>query len=268
MVAETQRAQRKPPQSLDAWDYVLRALSHIWRLTKEDNREAQDLLRKAVELDPGYAQAHSMLGWTYIYDAWMAWGDRPADLVPLAREAAQTAVALDEHDPWGHVVLGRVYAYSRDHENAMAELEKAIQLNPNLPMARGMLGLVLAYGGKSEQAIAEHDRAIRANPRDPFNVFYYGSYAVALYIAGRYEEAARWARQGVQQRPDLVGCHRLMAISCAKLGQYEEAHAALDRAKRLQPGLSLAWAEAYAPFVRPEDLKHYIDGLREAGLTE
>ncbi len=268
MVAETQRAQRKPPQSLDAWDYVLRAVSHIWRYTEEDNRKAQDLLRKAIELDPAYAQAHSMLGWSYVWHAWMGWGDRPADFNPLAREAARTAVALDEHDPWGHVVLGRVHAFGRDQENAVAELEKAIQLNPNLPMAWGMLGLALAYGGKSEQAIAELDRAIRASPRDPFNAVYYGIYSVAHYLAGRYEEAARWARQGVQLRPDNPGCHRMVAISCAKLGQFEEARAAMDRAKRLQPGLSLAWAEAYAPYARPEDLKHYIDGLREAGLTE
>ena len=268
MVAETQRAQRKAPQSLDAWDYVLRALSHIWRLTEDDNRAAQDLLLRAVALDPGYAQAHSMLGWSYIFHAWTAWGDRPADLIPLAREAARTAIALDEHDPWGHVVLGRVHAYSRDHDNAVAELEKAIQLNPNLPIARGMLGLILAYGGKSEQAIAALDRAIRANPRDPFNVFYHGSYAVAHYLAGRYQEAARWARQGVQQRPDYPGFHRMLAISCAKLGQLEQARAALDQARQLQPGLSLAWAEAYAPYSRPEDLQHYIDGLREAGLTE
>ncbi len=60
----------------------------------------------------------------------------------------------------------------------------------------------------------------------------------------------------------------MLAISYAKLGQFEEARVALDQAKRLQPGLSLAWAEAYAPFARREDLKHYIDGLREAGLTE
>ena len=73
---------------------------------------------------------------------------------------------------------------------------------------------------------------------------------------------------GVQQRPNLVGCHRMLAISYAKLGQFEEARVSLDQAKRLQPGLSLAWAEEYAPYARPEDLKHYIDGLREAGLPE
>ncbi len=267
MVAETRRAQRKPPQSLDAWDYVLRALSHIWRQSEEDYGVAKDLLLRAVEIDPGYAQAHSMLGWLYIHHAWML-GDKPEETFLLALEAARTAVALDEHDPWARVVLGRVHAYDRDHENAVAELEKAIQLNPNLPIARGMLGLTLAYGGKSEQAIAELDRAIRANPRDPFNSFYHGSYSVACYLAGRYEEAAQWARQGVQEKPNNPGYHRMVAISCAKLGQFEEARAALDRTKRLQPGLSLAWAEAYAPYSRPEDLEHYIDGLREAGLTE
>jgi TolB-like protein/cytochrome c-type biogenesis protein CcmH/NrfG len=268
MVAETQRAQRKPPQNLDAWDYVLRALSHIWRLNEEDNRKAQDLLRRAIELDPEYAHAYSMLGWSYIFHAWNAYGENPADFIPMAREAARKAVELDERDPWGHVVLGRVYAQARDHNRAVAELEKAIELNPNLPMARGMFGLILAYGGRSDEALAELDKAIRANPRDPFNIFYYGAYSVAHYLAGRYEEAVRWARQAVQQRPDYLGAYRILASSCANLGELEEARTALDKAKRLQPGLSLAWVEEYAPYVRPDDLRHFIEGLRKAGLQD
>lgn len=96
MVAETQRAQRKAPQSLDAWDYVLRAVSHIWRLNEEDMREAKDLLLRAVEIDPGYAQAHSMLGWTYIHHAWMAWGDKPEELIPLAWAEAYAPYARPE----------------------------------------------------------------------------------------------------------------------------------------------------------------------------
>ena len=186
----------------------------------------------------------------------------------MAREAARKAVELDERDPWGHVVLGRVYAQARDHNRAVAELEKAIELNPNLPMARGMFGLILAYGGRSDEALAELDKAIRANPRDPFNIFYYGAYSVAHYLAGRYEEAVRWARQAVQQRPDYLGAYRILASSCANLGELEEARTALDKAKRLQPGLSLAWVEEYAPYVRPDDLRHFIEGLRKAGLQD
>ena len=50
--AENFRAQRKPPDSMDAWDLVMRALSHYWRVTRQDNVVAQALLEKAIAIDP------------------------------------------------------------------------------------------------------------------------------------------------------------------------------------------------------------------------
>src|SRR6476646_7612507 len=55
--AENFRARRKPPGSLDAWDLVMRALSHYWRVTPQDNLAAQALLEKAIAMDPNYGQA-------------------------------------------------------------------------------------------------------------------------------------------------------------------------------------------------------------------
>src|SRR5467141_1571977 len=49
--AENFRAKRKPPDSMDAWDLVMRALSHYWRVTRQDNVVAQALLEKAVTID-------------------------------------------------------------------------------------------------------------------------------------------------------------------------------------------------------------------------
>ena len=59
--AENFRAQRKPPDSLDAWDLVMRALSHYWRVTRQDNVVAQALLEKAIAIDPNYGQALGVL---------------------------------------------------------------------------------------------------------------------------------------------------------------------------------------------------------------
>src|SRR5262249_53780443 len=59
--AENFRAQRKPPESLDAWDLVMRALSHFWRMTREDHAAAQALLQQAITIDPNYAQALAVL---------------------------------------------------------------------------------------------------------------------------------------------------------------------------------------------------------------
>ena len=63
--AENFRARRKPPGSLDAWDLVMRALPHYWRLTRQDNVVAQALLEKATAIDPDYGQALGVLGATY-----------------------------------------------------------------------------------------------------------------------------------------------------------------------------------------------------------
>ena len=60
--AEDFRARRKAPDNMDAWDLVMRALSHYWRVTRQDNVAAQALLEKAISIDPSYGQAPGVLG--------------------------------------------------------------------------------------------------------------------------------------------------------------------------------------------------------------
>ena len=73
--AENFRARRKPPDSMDAWDLVMRALSHYWRVTRQDNVVAQALLEKATAIDPDYGQALGVLATSYTFSAHMGWED-------------------------------------------------------------------------------------------------------------------------------------------------------------------------------------------------
>ena len=102
--AENFRAQRKAPDSMDAWDLVMRALSHYWRVTRQDNVVAQALLEKAIAIDPNYGQALGVLATSYIFTAHMGWADvtagRPAERAALA------AIQADSEDPWAHDALG------------------------------------------------------------------------------------------------------------------------------------------------------------------
>ena len=66
VAAEAARIRRKPPQSIDAWDLVIQALPHMWRANADEQRRAQDLLQQAIAIDPGYAHAHALLGWTHV----------------------------------------------------------------------------------------------------------------------------------------------------------------------------------------------------------
>jgi hypothetical protein len=68
--AENFHAKRKPPDSMDAWDLVMRALSHYWRVTRQDNVVAQALLEKAISIDPNYGQALGVLATSHTLRAY------------------------------------------------------------------------------------------------------------------------------------------------------------------------------------------------------
>jgi len=98
--AENFRAQRKAPDSMDAWDLVMRALSYYWRVTRQDNVVAQALLEKAIAIDPNYGQALGVLASSYMFSAHMGWADMTT--APQAAErAALAAIRADSEDPWG-----------------------------------------------------------------------------------------------------------------------------------------------------------------------
>ena len=110
--AENFRAQRKAPDSMDAWDLVMRALSHYWRVTRQDNVVAQALLEKAIAIDPNYGQALGVLATSYIFHrahGLGGHGNRGID----AERAALAAIRADSEDPWAHAALGYIYLLAR-----------------------------------------------------------------------------------------------------------------------------------------------------------
>ena len=164
--AENFRAQRKPPDSMDAWDLVLRALSHYWRVTRQDNLVAQALLEKAIAFDPNYGQALGLLAASHTFSGHMGWADMAA-VAPVAERAALAAIRADSEDPWAHYALGCVYLFARRFDNSLAEFELALRLNPNFSLTQGYYGLTLSYCGRWEEGAAAARRALRLSPRDP-----------------------------------------------------------------------------------------------------
>src|SRR5208282_272328 len=126
--AENFRAKRKPPDSLDAWDLLMRALSHYWRVTRQDNMVAQALLEKATAIDPGYGQALGVLAWSHTFGIHMGWEDMET-VAPIAERAASAAILADSEDPWAHHALGCVHLFERRFDDSLAEFELALQLN-------------------------------------------------------------------------------------------------------------------------------------------
>lgn len=268
--AEGIRAKRKPPESLDAWECVVRALSLINSRARPDIAAARALLQKAIALDPGYAQAHSLLSFVTTLGVHLGWDPREAT-VRVASDAAHKALHLDANEPWAHVALGYVLAWSKRAGDAIAAYEKALALNPNFAIAHWLLALALCYLGRSEEALAHAEKAARLSPRD---LLAHGNAGVsnnvraaACFVAGRYRDGIDFARKAIIESPNLTPAYRALVVNCALAGEIAEARATLQALKGLVPEISLKWIETVEPFVRTEDQQRWVEGFRLAGLV-
>jgi TolB-like protein len=264
--AENFHARRKPPDSMDAWDLVMRALSHYWRVTRQDNVVAQALLEKATAIDPHYGQALGVLATSHTFSAHMGWADMAA-VAPIAERAAAAAILADSEDPWAHLALGCVYLFARRFDDSLAEFELALRLNPNFSLAQGYYGLALAYCGRWQEAESAAQRALLLSPRDPLSAVYCGIASYAQFVGRNYDEAMRLAREGIRQRADFVGAHRVLTAAAGMAGQTDAAKAALQELRRAQPNISVDWIAKEMPIQHDAEREHYLEGFRRAGLA-
>jgi TolB-like protein/class 3 adenylate cyclase len=263
--AENFRTSRKPPDNMDAWELLMRALSHFWRVTREDNVVAQAMLEKAVAIDPNYGRALGLLATSHCFCAHMGWEDI-ATVAPIAKRAALAAIAADSEDPWAHSALGSVHMMMRRFDDSLAAFETALRLNPSFSIAEAYYGLTLSYCGRWEEAALAAGHALRLSPSDPFSAVYYGVAGYAQFVGRNYEEAMRFARQGIRQRADFVGAHRVLTAAAGMAGQLDIAEAALHELRRIQPNISLGWIAREIPTRQESEREHYLDGFRRAGL--
>jgi TolB-like protein/cytochrome c-type biogenesis protein CcmH/NrfG len=263
--AEDFRARRKTPDNMDAWDLVMRALSHYWRVTRQDNLVAQALLEKAISVDPAYGQALSLLASCHMFSAHMGWQEM-SRAVPTAERAALAAIRADSEDAWAHYALASVYLFHRRFDDCIAEFELALRLNPSFSPARGLYGVALSYRGRWEEGDRAAREALKLSPRDPFAAIYCGVAAYCQYIGKNYAEAIRLSREALRQRTDFVGAHRVLTAALGMEGGADAAKAALEGLRRAQPNITLAWLANELPFEHEADKAHYVEGFRRAGL--
>jgi adenylate cyclase len=263
--AEQERASRKQPESLDAWDHSLRALWHLNRMTKDDNAEACRLLQKAMELDPKWGGAVSLLALCQSFVGWLGWAEDPARQSAVILPIATQAVALDEGDWLAHATLGMAYVWARQHERGADELERAIDLNPSAARAYHFLGFTLAMSGRPGDAIAELNTALRLDPSDPLISHTLAALGLSHFLLRKFEDAILFAGKALRADPGNVRAHHRLVASLGHLGRIEEASAALRELLRWQPDFSKGYIDAAYPFKNPEHHDLILEGLRKAG---
>jgi adenylate cyclase len=201
---------RKHTDNLEAYDAYLRGVAYSLRFTQEGNAQARQMFEKAFTLDPQYAEACARLSLTYMMDWVFRWS---ADFQTLERASAlaKQAVALDDSLPWAHVSLSWVYSYQQQHEQAIAEGERAIALDPNNAASYAFDAQMLNLAGRPEEAVRAVKQAMRLNPRyPPWYLFELGH---AYQMTGRYAEAITTLKESIRRNPNFTYAHSALAVS-------------------------------------------------------
>jgi len=263
--AEDIRSQRKPPDSLDAWECVIRALAAIGRGTQDANTEAERLCRSAIAIAPGYAQAHSLLAWAILRSS-LSSGDTRTVMAETEAET-QIALSLDDRDPWAHLVQAMSLRRSRRFGEAERSARRALMLNPNLALGHADLAISLAHQ-RNQGAIDSAEHALRLSPHDR-NVVSEASLALTVvhFSAERYPECTTWARTFTEKSPGHLAGHFFLAAALAMEGDLTAASEARETLLRLRPGFSLAWMKENLP-PTGELAEKLREGLRRAGVPE
>jgi TolB-like protein len=267
IVAETMRIERKPPGSLDSWDYAIRGNWHLWRLNKEGVAEARRLFDRALEVDPKNTMALSGIAFTLGFSINFGWVDDLDEARRLGHDVAQRAVGLDGNNAGAYLALALISFYSNDLDAAVDACRHALDLNPNLAAAEGWLAIVLSWRGDYDEAIVHAERSSRLSPRDNHSMWSL-SQTTANFGAGNYERCVDWARKVIGVTPEFPIPWRYLVAGLAHLGRLDEARAAKDQLLRIMPNENLRLVRAALPSANADRMQRFAEGLRKAGVPE
>jgi TolB-like protein/Tfp pilus assembly protein PilF len=255
---EGERVRHKRPESMEAYDYLLRGLAHMNRLTPEETRSALQYFRKAIDKDPNYGRAYAYAFWCYRRE------ERAAAIGLM-----EAGLRSDRDDPivlWQAATLKSYF--ERDFEGAQALLKRSLAIDPNSPRAWNASAEVHCFLGDSDTARQHAQHALRISPQNPTLWVSHTRIAEAHFQDLRYGEAADAAKTALQLNRYNAPALLVLAASCAHLGWLAEAQAAVRSALQLNPKLTVAKLPDLFPISRFKNLEAYLEGLRRAGVPE
>jgi DNA-binding SARP family transcriptional activator/TolB-like protein len=258
---------RPPPPDPAAYELMLRAIPAIYRLEQSGFLMAGDMLRAATAIDPGHAASHAWLAYWHLFLVGQGWADDPIAATAQGAMLADRAVILDPNDARGLTLSGHVRAFlGKRSEESIGLHQRALSLNPNLPMAWAFYGLAQSYLGQHDEAIRCVSHAQRLSPFDPHGFFFDMALMVPHMLKRDHETALRIGRRAIELNPGFSSSHKGVLVALGHLGRTAEAADLLGRLLVLEPQLTLQDAISRSPIQVPDDLAHYAEGLRLAGL--
>ncbi|MGE0766625.1 MAG: winged helix-turn-helix domain-containing protein [Hyphomicrobiaceae bacterium] len=267
--AELERARRKPPENLSAYELRLRAMALSGELTETAMKEAITTLARALEIEPTNALSMATAAYYRAQCQFQGWMLASRSLAEDALRLAWQAVALDDQDAnvqW--LAAFAIWTFARDAERARQLFRRSLEINPNNALAHTLSGWVEVAVGNADGGRRLVERSLVLNPRHPRGWFMSAGMAVSFLAQGMFEDALPWAEKATVQNRQSAVAWRALAVSLAGLGESAGAKKAGRELLRIEPTITLTALQSRLPWINKAMLEIYIEGLRAAGIPE
>jgi adenylate cyclase len=271
--AESLRLAGRPEEVLRMMDQAMRLNPrhppfYLWEVGSAYHytgryAEAIATQKEVISRSPNFYPAHIGLAVSY-WLQWLAQQSLAAQTLEPAVAAVQEALALNDSWHWSHIVLGWLFLYQQQYEQALAEMERGVTLAPSEAGTYAGLAMVLSHMGRTEDALAAAAQALRLKPQIADD--HLSHVGAAYAVAGHYEEARIPLQQYLNRYPNRLDVHLTLATVYSELGQTAEAQKEAAEVLRLNPHFSLEVHKQREPIKDPETLERHIAALRKAGL--
>lgn len=267
--AERRRIDRKTDQQLNSYDYFLRGQEAHYRYTRTDNAIAQSLLKKAIEVEPGNAQAYALLAHAVIHAVQLGWRRDQQHNYGVADQYAKTSIGLDPRAPFAHFAFGATSMFLGRIDQALYEMRETVRINPSHAGAHANLCHLLCYVEQPQEALKSVQWALRLSPYDPRLGLWLAGQSQAYYFQENYEKAAEIGRQALLLIAENPIAQRFTAASLGQLGLIGEAKDLIEVLKGSPaPSLKSIRDSVRHLYRNTVMVEHMLDGLKKAQLPE
>ena len=240
---EKGRVEKKPTKDIRAYEYYVKGREYYSRYKMEENEQAIELFKKAIEIDPDYALAHAGLADAY-FQRIGRFGFPAAEWLDPAIEEAQKAISLDPDLAEGYKALGTLYGFMKGWwRKAIETGQKSVEANPNSALAHNSLGEYYLNIGELDKALSFFKKAIALSPADAFPCAGLGYIYYGLDDAVRAEE---WLKKALELQPDLDWPNMAQIEYYLAFGEYNKAIEQSQTYLSRFPGNLSAWVIEYA----------------------
>jgi adenylate cyclase len=255
--------------NLNALEFFWHAEEQFLRHEKEGNVLSRQWAEKAIGLDPNFAGAWAILGWTHAFDVHFGWGVSPTESMKRALECAQKAISLSDSCATAYALMAHISIDQRKFDEAIRYGEKGVRINPNDPHMLYVLAVMMHFNGRFDESIALIIKASRLGPYYP--AMHLDMLSMSYFLTGRYEEAlaAGQLLLGRAQKGEFSPYLAHMRLIEAYIGlkQDDKARAHAEEVLRINPNSALAdERKRFESYRDPSHLESHVNALRKAGL--